>query len=261
MKYFIGKIAKLYGLSPQTIHHYENMGLIKLNKEETSNYRYFDNINIQKLGSIKKLRNLDVPLKDTSVFLENSNLSKQYSLYKELLIDNQEQLNNLLYKNEIINNIMHCISVANIKDYYEIQEIEDIYYLKVNTVITDDDIENTKYWFTNLLYTNIGHQLNRSERKPSKGFVVIAGKKAIDNSKLNKIEKANKFPSNKFVVKSFLLDKNDNEYLLFEFMDKFISEHPEYNYSDDAYVELIVVFNDEEDKKRILVKLYLPIIE
>ena len=259
MKYFIGKIAKIYKIAPQTIHYYEDMGLIKLNKELESNYRYFDNTNIQKLGSIKKLRNLDVPIKDMTTFFDNNSLEHQYTLYHDLLLDNQKQINELIYKNEVISNIMHLISVANIKDYYEINETDDIYYQEVTSVITDNDAENTKEWFNNLLYTNVGHVLNITSKEPNSGFIVVADKRAVDAKNLDNLEKAKKFPSNKFVNKSFLVDDTNNIEVLFDFIDTFKREHPEYQYFDEAYAELIVVFNDKDNDKNTLIKLYLPI--
>lgn len=51
--YKIGEIAKMLGISAETIRNYEKKGLICPYKEE-SNYRYFDIIQINHLLNLQK---------------------------------------------------------------------------------------------------------------------------------------------------------------------------------------------------------------
>ena len=57
--YKIGEIAKMLGISAETIRNYEKKGLICPYKEE-SNYRYFDIIQINHLLNLQKYQKYDI---------------------------------------------------------------------------------------------------------------------------------------------------------------------------------------------------------
>ena len=53
----VGDLAQLYGLSKQTLHYYENKGILQPARDWRTGYRYFKSADIQRLGTIKKYRN------------------------------------------------------------------------------------------------------------------------------------------------------------------------------------------------------------
>ena len=59
----ITEIAKKLNITPRTIRHYEEIGVIKSNRLE-NNYRYFNTENINKLKFLVRARNLGFSLEE-----------------------------------------------------------------------------------------------------------------------------------------------------------------------------------------------------
>ena len=59
----ITEIAKKLNITPRTIRHYEEIGVIKANRLE-NNYRYFNTENINKLKFLVRARNLGFSLEE-----------------------------------------------------------------------------------------------------------------------------------------------------------------------------------------------------
>ena len=54
MQYKIGKIAKIMGVTPEAIRHYERLGLIVPFKDPETNYRYYTSEQIDQLLYIQR---------------------------------------------------------------------------------------------------------------------------------------------------------------------------------------------------------------
>lgn len=71
----ITEIAKKLNITPRTIRHYEEIGVIKSNRLE-NNYRYFNTENINKLKFLVRARNLGFSLEECKELIklfDNSN--------------------------------------------------------------------------------------------------------------------------------------------------------------------------------------------
>lgn len=94
--YKIGEIAKMLGISSETIRNYEKKGLIHPYKEEESNYRYYNIVQINHLMNIQKFQKYGYSLheiknlmKDTSMLhMELSLEEKQGALQNEIFLMN-----------------------------------------------------------------------------------------------------------------------------------------------------------------------------
>jgi DNA-binding transcriptional MerR regulator len=58
----IGDVAKMLGLTPRTIRHYEDVGLIRPGHVGENNYRYYSEAEVVMLDGIAALARLGVPL-------------------------------------------------------------------------------------------------------------------------------------------------------------------------------------------------------
>ena len=63
-KVLVSEIAKLYGLTNQTLHYYEGKKIIRPVRGFPNNYRYFNASDIKRLGAIKKYRNAEFTLEE-----------------------------------------------------------------------------------------------------------------------------------------------------------------------------------------------------
>ena len=60
----INEVSHIVGISRKSIRYYEENGLLKPKRNNENDYRIYDEEDIQKLKTIKFLRNLDVPIRD-----------------------------------------------------------------------------------------------------------------------------------------------------------------------------------------------------
>lgn len=61
-RFFIGDIAKRFGLNPRTIRYYEMIGILPKAKRTVSSYRVYDNETIERLEFILKAKTLGLKL-------------------------------------------------------------------------------------------------------------------------------------------------------------------------------------------------------
>ena len=67
----VSDVEILTGLSKKSIRYYEEMGLIKPNRNKENDYRLYNEDDIKKLKVIKFLRELDVPIREIKLLNEN----------------------------------------------------------------------------------------------------------------------------------------------------------------------------------------------
>ena len=67
----IGEIAKQSGFSKDTLRYYEKIGLLQLDKKQRgeNNYRFYDSAILQKLNTIKSLKQVGFTLKEIKKLL------------------------------------------------------------------------------------------------------------------------------------------------------------------------------------------------
>ena len=63
MKYHIGDVARILGITSGALHFFEKEGIINT-KKENNGYRYYDEEDVFRLLSYFKYRSMGVPLKD-----------------------------------------------------------------------------------------------------------------------------------------------------------------------------------------------------
>lgn len=73
MKYRISEIARLFGVSTETIRYYEKVGLIKGVRDRDNNYRYYDNWDIFDLGNYITYKNFNFTFEETKKVLNSAN--------------------------------------------------------------------------------------------------------------------------------------------------------------------------------------------
>lgn len=110
-QYTIGEIAKIYGISTDTLRLYEKMGLIIPTRGD-NHYRYYSIFDIWKLNIIKTMKSLGVQLKDIKRFLNKRSAQDEL----ELLIKEDEylnkEINRLKYRKENIENRITLLDEA-----------------------------------------------------------------------------------------------------------------------------------------------------
>lgn len=94
MEIIVSDLAKLYGISNQTLHYYEDKNILHPKRNVINNYRYYESSDLKLLGTIKKYRNAEFSLQDTVSFCGNCNeqdIISQYHKQKKFLYDEIEK--------------------------------------------------------------------------------------------------------------------------------------------------------------------------
>lgn len=81
MKFTVGELAKLHGISKQTLIYYDNIDLFKPNIVDKNNgYRYYTSDQLEVLDSILLLREIGISIKDIKNFLIKRDDNKALAL-------------------------------------------------------------------------------------------------------------------------------------------------------------------------------------
>ena len=86
MKFSIGQVSKLFEISKDTLRHYDKIGILKPEVNETNGYRYYYEEDLEKLGLILETKYLGIPLSEIKETIESESLIQ----YKNL-VEKQEE--------------------------------------------------------------------------------------------------------------------------------------------------------------------------
>lgn len=112
----ISDAAKLYSVSTRTLRYYEEIGLLNSLRDDHSNYRVYDDVNLRKLEQIVLLKNLNFSLNDISSMLktkENQIIIKHLTSKLSELNSEVNKLNNI---KDILMSIIKMVNTFGITD-------------------------------------------------------------------------------------------------------------------------------------------------
>lgn len=76
----VKQVGQLTGLTVRTLHHYDQIGLLKPAFVAENGYRYYNQENLARLQEILLFRELDFPLKDIQQLLDVTEINRQQVL-------------------------------------------------------------------------------------------------------------------------------------------------------------------------------------
>lgn len=121
----VKEVSERTGISVRTLHYYDEIGLLKPTEISEAGYRLYDDKALEVLQQILFFRELDVPLKEIKIILENPELDR------DQLLSNQKKI--LELKKERLERIIHSIDDIlkgeNKMDFeiFSKEEIEQVY--------------------------------------------------------------------------------------------------------------------------------------
>lgn len=97
-KWTVKQVSQLTGLTVRTLHHYDQIGLLKPAFVAENGYRYYNQENLARLQEILLFRELDFPLKDIQQLLDVTEINRQQVLrdHVALLELKRERLNRII---------------------------------------------------------------------------------------------------------------------------------------------------------------------
>ena len=79
----VKEVSELTGISVRTLHYYDEIGLFRPTEVKETGYRFYDDKAIDKLGQILVFRELDLPLADIKLIMDNPDLDRNTVLAKQ----------------------------------------------------------------------------------------------------------------------------------------------------------------------------------
>ncbi len=94
----VKQLSKMAGVTPRTLHHYDDIGLLKPSRVGDNGYRYYGEEALLRLQQILFYREMDMPLDDIRKIMGRRDFDVQKALesHKDALSKQIERLNRLL---------------------------------------------------------------------------------------------------------------------------------------------------------------------
>lgn len=98
MEYTVNKLAKLAGVSTRTLRYYDELGILKPARINSSGYRIYGEAEVDMLQQILFFRELDVSLDNIKLIITSENFDKTKALkeHHEKLLEKRKQLETLI---------------------------------------------------------------------------------------------------------------------------------------------------------------------
>ncbi|AJY75489.1 MerR family transcriptional regulator [Paenibacillus beijingensis] len=96
--YKVKQVAELAGISVRTLHHYDDIGLLKPAEVGENGYRLYKDEDLERLQQILFFRELDVPLQEIAAMLDRPDYDRKCTLltHKTLLTEKKNRLERLI---------------------------------------------------------------------------------------------------------------------------------------------------------------------
>ena len=95
MQYKIGKIAKIMGVTPEAIRHYERLGLIVPFKDPETNYRYYTSEQIDQLLYIQRFSHMGISLSNIRENILRGNVQTHREMVQQKRNDYVQEIQRL----------------------------------------------------------------------------------------------------------------------------------------------------------------------
>ncbi|GAA0955438.1 MerR family transcriptional regulator [Streptomyces rhizosphaericus] len=94
MSYSVGQVAGFAGVTVRTLHHYDEIGLLRPGARSAAGHRRYDDADLDRLQRILFYRELGFPLEEVAVLLDDPDIDPQAHLRRQyqLLSDRIERL-------------------------------------------------------------------------------------------------------------------------------------------------------------------------
>lgn len=129
MSYKVKEVADLVGISVRTLHHYDQIGLLRPEFVTSAGYRLYNDKDLERLQQILFFKELDFNLQEIKDILDSPGFDRENALrtHKELLIEKKKRLERIIQSVEkSINSIKGGIEMnkKEMFDGFDMTEIE-----------------------------------------------------------------------------------------------------------------------------------------
>lgn len=92
MKYCIGEFASILGVTADTLRLYEKHDIVKPTKDNSNNYRYFNDLDARDLLMSRWYRSMGIPLPEVATLMKESSLEQVMGRMQETELNLEEEI-------------------------------------------------------------------------------------------------------------------------------------------------------------------------
>lgn len=118
----VSELAKLRNTSSDTLRYYDRINLLKPEcVDADTGYRYYSIRQYEKLGTIRELRALGMPLEQIADYFDNRNLQKSMEILSEYQMRFEQEIQQKIRVNEVLKEKLKFLNeVAELKNMEEV---------------------------------------------------------------------------------------------------------------------------------------------
>jgi DNA-binding transcriptional MerR regulator len=94
--YTVGELAKLAGVTVRTLHHYDEIGLVRPSKRSASSYRLYDESDLARLQQVMLFRELGVPLDEIAAAIASRDPRELLRQHRDALVEKRSRLDRMI---------------------------------------------------------------------------------------------------------------------------------------------------------------------
>lgn len=155
MKYCIGEFASILGVTADTLRLYEKHDIVRPTKDNSNNYRYFNDLDARDLLMSRWYRSMGIPLPEVATLMKESSLEQVMGRMQETESNLEEEIKRktmLLKKMNEIHNELRELDSSLYK--CKLKQLPGMYRLKQtdkNALLTNDIVKSLVNTWMDLL--------------------------------------------------------------------------------------------------------------
>ena len=102
MEYPVGRIAQLAGVTVRTLHHYDEIGLLRPSGRTSGGYRRYEDRDLERLRQILVYRELGFPLEEIATVLDDPDQAVHLQRQHALLLERMDRLRDMVAAIELL---------------------------------------------------------------------------------------------------------------------------------------------------------------
>lgn len=139
MEYFlkIGEVCRLYGITPDTLRHYEKKGLIHPWRDPASGYRYYSVAQLDVIDLILAAKTIGIPLAEIRRVIASEDVASYRAMYEtqqRLLEEKIASLTKLLAITKEKRETLHALAAYQKNEPESLAETVTLYLIDVETL-------------------------------------------------------------------------------------------------------------------------------